>query len=339
MASEDDDIEDFDDDWESAHHAGPHFPVMLREAVDLLNIHPGKIYVDATAGAGGHLCEIAKLAGPESRVFGFDRDSEAIENLRDVVPNNVKLIHSNYSFLRERLSQEGVNTVDGGILADLGVSSMQIDDAQRGFSFLRDGPLDMRMDPTQSTTAAYLVNTLPERDLADIIYKFGEERHSKKIAKMIVQNRPFESTAKLADVVSRTLNKFQNRSRKRSSPYGRGFQVTKHPATRTFQALRIAVNTELESLENFLQEAVSLLAPDARLVVISFHSLEDRIVKQFLKSKASPCVCPPRQPLCTCNKKSELLIITRKPVVADEQELLANIRSRSAKLRAGQKLH
>lgn len=335
-----DELEDLDDDgqWGAADHAGPHYPVMLKEAIDLLNIQSGKVYVDATAGAGGHLCEIAKLAGKQSRVFGFDRDTTAIENLKNVVPSNVKLIHSNYSNLKERLSEEGVNTVDGGILADLGVSSMQIDDAARGFSFLRDGPLDMRMDPTQSTTAAYLVNTLPERDLADIIYKFGEERHSKKVAKSIVQNRPFETTGKLADVVSRTLNKFQKRGSRRSTPYGSGFQVTKHPATRTFQALRIAVNTELESLENFLEEAVSLLEPGARLVIISFHSLEDRIVKQFLKSKASPCICPPRQPLCTCNKKSELLIITRKPVVADEQELTANIRSRSAKLRAGEKV-
>ncbi|MBX9692914.1 MAG: 16S rRNA (cytosine(1402)-N(4))-methyltransferase RsmH, partial [Cyanobacteria bacterium] len=214
------------------------------------------------------------------------------------------------------------------------------DEAERGFRFLRDGPLDMRMDTTGKVTAEHLINELSEKDLADIIFRYGEERLSRRIARVIVENRPVLSTSQLADLVSRTLRKFQVRSSsKRKGKSGQPYSaIPRHLATRTFQALRIAVNDELGSLENFLEESVQMMAPGARLAIISFHSLEDRIVKQFLRTKAVACICPARQPVCTCGKKPELEIITRKPIVADKEELLANMRSRSAKLRAAEKL-
>ncbi len=307
---------------------GPHTPVLLNESLELLRVTPGKLYVDATAGAGGHLLEIARQCGSASTVYGIDRDADALARLQPGVPDNVKLIHANYSEIKEKLIEYGVTTVDGGILADLGVSSMQLDEPERGFSFQKEGPLDMRMDRTRGDTAEYIINTFSERDLSDIIYRFGEERYSKQIARSIVHARPIKNTLQLSEIVARTLRKFQR---------GR-FDPSKHPATRTFQALRMAVNQELQCLEKFLEDSASLLGPGGRLVIITFHSLEDRLVKQFFRTKAQSCICPPRQPLCTCNHKAELLIITRKPLVAGEQEVLANVRSRSAKLRAGEKL-
>ncbi|MDZ4837920.1 MAG: 16S rRNA (cytosine(1402)-N(4))-methyltransferase RsmH [Candidatus Melainabacteria bacterium] len=311
----------------------PHIPVMLEETLGLLNLQPGKTYVDATAGAGGHLLRIASDTGSTSTVYGIDRDLSAIERLQGLVPDNVKLIHSNYSEIREKLNELGVHTIDGGIMADLGVSSMQLDEAHRGFSFMRNGPLDMRMDQSRGETAENLLNTIDERDLADIIFRYGEERFARRIARDIVQHRPIKTTGQLSAIVANTLRKSQKPKYKRD--HG---EASKHPATRTFQAIRIAVNQELQCLEKFLEDALSMLAPGGRLVVLTFHSLEDRLVKQFLRSAAMSCVCPPRQPLCTCNKKSQLLIITRKPLVAGAEEVLANVRSRSAKLRAGQKL-
>jgi len=311
----------------------PHIPVMLEECMELLNLRPGKTYVDATAGAGGHMLRIAGGAGSDSTVYGIDRDVDAIARLRGLVPDNVKLIHSNYTSMKEELSKLGVNTIDGGILADLGVSSMQLDEAHRGFSFMKDGPLDMRMDQSRGPTAEELLNELSERELADIIFQYGEERYSRQIARSIVYQRPIKSTRQLSDLVSSTLRKSQKTIGRKGQ-----YEVSKHPATRTFQAIRIAVNQELQCLEKFLDDAVSILAPGARLVVITFHSLEDRLVKQFLRRESTSCVCPPRQPLCTCNKTSQLLIITRKPVVATGEEVLANVRSRSAKIRAGEKL-
>lgn len=301
-----------------------HQPVMLEQTLDLLNVRPGKLYVDATAGAGGHLREIHKRS--QSAVIGIDRDLRSLNRLRAEMPAEVKLAHSNFDDIDEVVHSFGLSTVSGGILADLGVSSMQLDDPDRGFSFLRDGPLDMRMDPTGPVTAADLVNAMKEKDLADIIYKYGEERQSRLIARRIAEARPITTTGQLADIVSRCVRR----------QYGKNAD-TSHPATRTFQALRIAVNNELDSLTTFLRKSISLLEPGARIVVITFHSLEDRAVKQIFRDAAATCVCPPRQPICTCGRKPELLIITRKPVVADEQEVLANPRSRSAKLRAGEK--
>lgn len=315
----------------------PHAPVMLEEAVELLDVRPGLTYVDATAGGGGHLCRILdKVAGPGGRVIGIDRDEVSLNALRQRLGDRATLIHSNFADLKESLDAIGISTVSGGILADLGVSSMQLDDPERGFSFLKEGPLDMRMDRNQKTTAEHLVNTLDESELADILYQYGEERESRAIARAIASRRPVTTTTQLADIVAGALTKA--RYRKQGGHRKRGPVDSSHPATRTFQAIRIAVNNELQSVEKFLEEAMSILAPGARLAVITFHSLEDRLVKQFLRLKAATCVCPPRMPVCNCGKKQELLIITRKPVCASDQEVLANIRSRSAKLRAGIKV-
>lgn len=319
-----------------------HVPVLLHETIDALNIRPGKVYVDATAGGGGHLSAIwEKLSlagGGESsgrpNLIGIDRDGDVISDLHSRFADRVKLVRSNFAEIKEALAGEGVRTVDGGILADLGVSSMQLDQPERGFSFLREGPLDMRMDARQPLTAERLINSYSEEELAKIIYEYGEEKFSRSIARAIVKERPLHTTSQLADVVSRNVR----HQRKRISKSNRYDPELQHPATRTFQAIRIAVNDELASLEKFLADCLSILAPGARLAVITFHSLEDRTVKQFLRRAASSCVCPPRLPVCTCHHQPEMLIITRKPIVAEEKEVLANIRSRSAKLRAGEKL-
>lgn len=334
--------------------SGQHVPVLLSASLELLNIRSGKVYIDATAGGGGHLAAILQRVEAingvtmrsdstvnGARVIGIDRDDIAIDNLQRRLGEKIALVHSNYADLKESLSGLGIEQVTGGIIADLGVSSMQLDYGERGFSFLREGPLDMRMDPTQSMTAAGLINTLSERELSDIIFQYGEERHSRQIARAIVHARPLHTTTELANVVSRCIKRgaaICGTSPKRTAGRGNRPLVDVHPATRTFQAIRIAVNNELGSLQKFLEDALAMLSPGARLVVITFHSLEDRIVKQILRREASECLCPPRQPVCTCHHKPELLIITRKPIIAESEEILANIRSRSAKLRAGEKI-
>ncbi len=301
-----------------------HVPVLLNEAMDELNLHPGKVWVDATAGFGGHLQEMIKRLSGDGKFIGIDRDKQTLSMLRNKLADKAHLFHANYTEIEDVLREAGEQQVTGGILADLGVSSRQLDDAERGFSFLRDGPLDMRMDQSQNLTAEAIVNNYSEKELAEIIFMYGEERHSRRIAKRIIERRPFKNTLALADLVRGCV---------RPSKYD-----DSHPATRTFQALRIAVNDELGSLKSFLQQGIQLLAPGARFVVITFHSLEDRIVKQIFKEAALNCICPPRQPICTCTKRSQLLVITRKPIVADKKEVLANPRARSAKLRAGEKL-
>jgi len=310
-----------------------HVPVLLTETLDLLQLQAGKTYVDATAGSGGHLLRMQERLtspeGPDSTIVGIDRDWQSLQRLQEKVGAPVRLVHSNYADLKAVLTTLGISTISGGILADLGVSSMQLDDSERGFSFLRDGPLDMRMDSSQHVTAAQLINNLSEPELAQIIFRYGEERYSRLIARNIVRSRPLRTTLELAKVVTGSLRRFGK------SGSGRD---TSHPATRTFQAIRIAVNDELGSLEKFLEDAIDLLSPGARLVVITFHSLEDRLVKQILRHHARDCICPGRQPVCTCDHQRKMLIITRKPVTANEKEVLANVRSRSAKLRAGEKL-
>lgn len=317
--------------------SGEHIPVMLDSALALLNVRPGLTYVDATAGGGGHLTGILELTQGKGQVIGIDKDASAIARLKGKLSSpNLKLIGSDFANVTAALAKEGIGTVSGGIIADLGISSMQVDDPARGFSFLKDGPLDMRMNTNQTVTANDLVNKLSEKELADIIFKFGEERESRTIARNIVRARPLNTTSELKDVVAASLK--YRAWQKNKIRAGRNRLDASHPATRTFQALRIAVNSELESLNQLLEQSRTLLSPGARLVVITFHSLEDRMVKQFFKRMASHCVCPPRQPVCTCQKKPEFLIITRKPFVAEEKEVLANVRSRSAKLRAGEKL-
>lgn len=314
-----------------------HTAVMADEALAWLNVQPGKTYVDATAGAGGHLSKIIDALAGSGRAIGVDRDSESLARLQEkfaVAANRSGriepyLVHANYSEIRSVVSSLGLSTVSGGVLADLGVSSMQLDNAERGFSFVEDGPLDMRMDPTAHVTAEQLINKLSEKELADVIYRYGEERLSRPIARAIADARPLHTTLQLANVVSRVVRHYQRGHRSKD---------TSHPATRTFQAIRIAVNEELTNLETFLHEAIAVLEPGARLVVITFHSLEDRMVKQILRQSAMACICPPRQPICTCDKKAVMKILTPKPVAPGEKEVLANPRSRSAKLRVGEKV-
>lgn len=310
-----------------------HTPVLLDRSLELLNVRRGLTYIDATAGGGGHLQAIVQALAGSGLAVGIDKDLQSVERLVEQFSGQpaVKIVHGDFARLTEILAELDLSTVTGGIIADLGVSSMQINDGLRGFSFLKDGPLDMRMDRSKPYTAKELVNNLPEAELAEIIFKYGEERYSRTIAKRIVEARPLSTTRQLADLVVQTIKRKAGKGKKATHYYI-------HPATRTFQAIRIAVNSELENLSKFLDQAAALMAPGAILVVISFHGLEDRIVKQFFRLMASSCICPPRQPICNCNKRPQFQIITKKPIIADEQEILANIRSRSAKLRSGEKL-
>ncbi|HEX3301522.1 MAG TPA: 16S rRNA (cytosine(1402)-N(4))-methyltransferase RsmH [Thermomicrobiales bacterium] len=304
-----------------------HRPVLLTEAVDQLVWRPGGVYVDGTFGGGGHTREIlSRDAG--NRVIAFDLDLSAIDRGRnlqqDVGPDRLTIIHDNFATMASHLDQLGIDHVDG-VLLDLGMSSFQLDDAERGFAFRFDGPLDMRFDQAAGPTAAELIATTDEAELADIIWRYGEERRSRQIARALVAERdrqPIETTGQLAGLVARIV--------------GRGKGGT-HPATRTFQALRIAVNREFDVLERALESAVERMAPAGRLVVIAFHSLEDRIVKQFIVRESATCVCPPEQVICTCETTPRLrrLGSSRKPS-AEEQS--GNPRSRSAVMRVAERL-
>ena len=303
----------------------PHISVLYHNIIESLRPYSTGRYVDATVGAGGHAWGILDASSPEGQLLGLDLDPHALELAAQRLQSfssRVTLRHASYATLLQMLSEQGWDQVDG-IVNDLGVSSMQIDAPERGFSFLKDGPLDMRFDPTQGTSAADLVNTLPEEDLADILFRYGEERLSRRIARAIVANRPFQTTLELAGLIEKAA--------------GRGSGKI-HPATRSFQALRISVNGELSSLEAFLPQAIDALKPGGRLAVISFHSLEDRIVKQFFRKESSDCICPPEQPVCTCGHKATIVEITRHPLTASEEEITANPRSRSARLRVAEKL-
>lgn len=303
----------------------PHLSVLKEVVLECLNLKPGDTVIDCTVGAGGHAEGMLEKIGPSGKLLGLDMDPLALQLARTHLSPyqaQIRLVEANFEQVAGIAAQTGFLAANA-ILADLGVSSMQLDTPERGFSFLQDGPLDMRMGPQASQSAAELVNTLAEKDLADIIYRYGEERKSRVIARAIVNNRPLHTTAQLAEVVSRAVG-------------GRGGQKI-HPATRTFQAIRIAVNDELGVLERFLPAAMGLLAPQGRLAVISFHSLEDRLVKHFFQQEATDCLCPPRQPVCTCGHLAGLTIITPKPLTADEAETEANPRARSAKLRVAER--
>ncbi len=303
----------------------PHQSVLTNEVLQYLNLHAGDRIIDCTLGAGGHAAAILTATAPTGTLLGLDVDPDALAIARQrLQPFGDRVITRQARFDSVATIAQGLSFFPvHGILADLGVSSMQIDTATRGFSFNKDGPLDMRMGPAAVQSAADLVNTLPEKDLADIIYRYGEEPKSRRIARAIVRARPITRTLQLADVVRRAVG---------------GKRRKIHPATRTFQALRIAVNDELGALERFLPQATSLLMPGGRLAVISFHSLEDRIVKQFFKREAGDCICPPEQPVCTCNHRATVTIITKKPVTASPAEQMRNPRARSAKLRVAQKI-
>lgn len=300
-----------------------HIPVLLQEIITALRPHPGGVYLDATVGAGGHAAAILEHSSPDGQLFGFDQDQRALELAAQALSRfdqRVHLIHANFDRLAEIAQGQQIPPVDG-LLLDLGVSSMHLDQPERGFSFQADGPLDMRMDSTGGQTAADLVNYLPEEELANLIYRYGEERHSRRIARAIVKARPIHRTGELAQLVAKAAG------------YSRQEQIRIHPATRTFQALRIATNDELGALERVLPQAIARLKPGGRLAVISFHSLEDRIVKQFFRQESQDCICPPEQPVCTCRHKATIDIITKRPIVPNLSEIDANPRARSAKLR------
>jgi 16S rRNA (cytosine1402-N4)-methyltransferase len=286
--------------------------------------------VDGTLGMGGHAWGMLHASAPDGCLLGLDLDAEAIELARQhlsVFADRIMLIQASYATLAEQLSRVGWQQVNG-ILIDLGLSSMQVDRAERGFSFNKPGPLDMRFDPRGSLTAADLVNDLSEDELAHIIYVYGEEIHARRIARTIVKARPFSTTQELAEVIRSAV------------PLGsrRSSQAGKHPATQTFQALRIAVNRELDNLQAFLPQAVSALIPGGRLAVISFHSLEDRMVKQYFKQESTDCICPPRVPVCTCQHQATLKILTAHPVRPQASEVAVNPRARSARMRAAEKV-
>ena len=303
-----------------------HVPVLLKEVIYALQPREGGIYVDGTVGAGGHAAALLTASSPSGQLYGIDQDLQALDIARrNLAPfrERVRLIHGNFKQLTQLAQLHDIPPAHG-ILLDLGVSSMQFEQPERGFSLQNDGPLDMRMTPGRGPTAADLVNTLPEHELANLIFRYGEETQSRRIARAVVQARPLFRTSDLASVVSRAV-KWRGRKKPKI-----------HPATRTFQALRIAVNDELSVLEQGLPQALKLLRPGGRLAVISFHSLEDRIVKQFFKREAQDCICPPEQLICTCRHKSIIEIITKKPISANEAEILANPRARSAKLRVVQ---
>lgn len=308
-----------------------HQPVLLKQTLSSLNLRPGGLYLDGTLGGGGHTEAILQATGPDGRVIGLDQDDEALAAAsRRLQPFGERFcpIRANFADLAQVLAAAGVSELDG-ILLDIGVSSYQLDEPGRGFSYMQDGPLDMRMDRRAERTAADLVAKLSEAELADLIYRYGEEKFSRRIARRIVEQRaqtPLESTKQLAELVSAAIPAAQRRKEKQ------------HPAKRTFQALRIAVNDELGVLERGLAAAFASLKPGGRLAVITFHSLEDRIVKTYFAGLAKGCECPPEFPVCVCGKQPQALLITRRPQTAAEDELQSNPRARSAKLRTVEKL-
>jgi 16S rRNA (cytosine1402-N4)-methyltransferase len=301
-----------------------HQPVLYQEIIHFLRPKSGGLYVDGTLGAGGHAAGLLAESHPAGRLLGLDVDPQALSLARqELAPfgERASLMRATYTDLPRLLIELGWTKVDG-VLLDLGASSMQFDNAERGFSFLLDGPLDMRFDPSNPLTAAEIVNTWPENDLADIIYEYGEEPASRRIARAIVSARPLKSSRHLADVIEKI--------KPRRGPH--------HPATQIFQALRITVNNELDSVEKVLPLAVEALAPGGRLAVISFHSLEDRRVKEYFRRESKDCICPPGQPVCTCGHTASITEITRRPVVPGAAEVKKNSRARSAKLRVAEKI-
>ena len=305
-----------------------HKPVLLNEVITGLNIKPSGVYVDCTVGGGGHSFEIIKRA-KKGHLYAFDRDEEAINASKERLKqfDNVTFIHDNYKNAKEDLDNLGVTGVDG-VLVDLGVSSPQLDHGERGFSFLHEGRLDMRMDRRQKLSAYEVVNTYPREKLVEILYKYGEESNAKNIVQKIMEAReksPIETTMELKNIVESALPK--------KVIYGKG-GVSKQ----TFQAIRIEVNGELEGLEKALQDLVDILSKGGRMAVISFHSLEDRIVKNLFKNLSTDCICPPKTPVCICGHKASVKLISKKPITASKEELEFNPRSSSAKLRIIEKL-
>ena len=302
-----------------------HKSVLLNETIEGLNIKPDSIYVDGTLGGGGHAYEVCRRLGEKGSIIGIDQDEAAIEaasvRLKDF-GEKVTIIRSNYCDMKSKLHELGIDKVDG-IVLDLGVSSYQLDTAERGFSYREDAPLDMRMDRRQKMTARDIVNDYSEMDLYRVIRDYGEDKFAKNIAKHIVAARginPIETTGQLTEIIRASIPmKYQKKSG--------------HPAKRTFQAIRIELNRELDVLKNSLDDMIEILNPGGRLCIITFHSLEDRIVKSAFKKNENPCTCPPDFPVCVCGKVSKGCVVTRKPILPSEEELEYNSRSKSAKLR------
>jgi len=307
-----------------------HESVMKNEVLHYLNVHMEGVIVDGTLGDGGHTEFILKNTAPDIRVFAIDRDKSAIERASERLSpfrDRVTLVHGNLADLKKLATQNGITRVVG-LLMDLGVSSPQLDSPGRGFSIKNDGPLDMRMDSSQNTTAADLLENLSDAELASIIKNYGEERYSKKIVRAIRKEqaeRPITSTGQLSQIVAQVV------------PAPRRSRI--HPATKTFQALRITVNDELVQLKTVLSDMMGLLCSTARVAVISFHSLEDRIVKTFFRDQEKGCECPPRTPICICGKTQSLKVLTRKPIVPSDEEVARNPRSISAKLRVAERVY
>ena len=306
-----------------------HRSVLLDECIDALNIKPDGIYLDGTLGGAGHSSQIVKRL-TTGRLIGVDRDTvalQAAEKRLEAYLDRVTLVHSNFSRIASILDELGLDKIDG-MLFDLGVSSPQLDDGSRGFSYMADAPLDMRMNRQDALTAYDVVNTWPREELRRILFDYGEERYAPLIAAAIErrrEERPIETTLELVDVI-------------RSAMPGKALREKQHPAKRSFQAIRIAVNDELGSVERMLADAIDRLNPDGRLAVITFHSLEDRIVKSAMQQAARGCTCPPEFPVCVCGNKPKVKILTKKPIVSGEKELTENPRARSAKLRVAQRV-
>ena len=302
-----------------------HRPVLLHEVVRYLEVRQGGVYVDATVGQGGHASAILRAAMPGGKLLGIDLDPDAQEYaLRRLQPfsGSVTVVPGSYTQMQELAGSMGFESPDG-VLIDLGLSSAQLESSGRGFSFLRDEPLDMRFDPDAELTAADVVNTYSQDDLAKILSAYGEEPRARSIARAIVAHRPLNGTAELARLVASVRGR-------------RGGRI--HPATRTFQALRLAVNSELDNVVEGLGQAIALVRPGGRIAVIAYHSLEDRIVKNTFAREAKACVCPPGPPVCTCEHVPSLRVITRKVVMPSRQEVMENPRSRSARLRVAERL-
>lgn len=307
-----------------------HVSVLLNECIENLNIKPDGVYVDCTMGGAGHSKEIVKRLSKDGLFIGFDQDKNAIETAKERLKDysdRVKFIHSNFENLKEELAKIGVYKIDG-VLADLGVSSHQLDEAYRGFSYINDAPLDMRMDIRKNFSAYDVINAYSEEELARIIKEYGEDNWSKRIAKFIVEKRnekEIKTTGELVDIIKSAIPK----KARIDGP---------HPAKRTFQAIRIEVNNELGVINKMINDAVSVMNEGGRICIITFHSLEDRIVKNEFKYLASDCICPPHFLMCQCDKESLVKVITRKPILPSNEEIEINHRSRSAKLRVCERI-
>ena len=306
-----------------------HISVLLNETIDSLSVKPDGVYADGTLGGGGHSLEILKRLSPNGKLIGIDRDTEALEAAKKRLSSfdNVSFVHSNFSDIKNIISSLGIDSIDGAVI-DLGVSSYQLDFSERGFSYMEDAPLDMRMDRTSDFSAYDVINTYSESELTRIFFEYGEERFSKKVASIICEERSkknIQTTLELVDIIKRAI---PERFRQKGS----------HPAKRVFQAVRIEVNSELDPLKNALNDFFDCLKPGGRLAVISFHSLEDRIVKKTFQSFLGNCTCPKDFPICVCGKKARGRLITVKPILPTDEEISYNKRSKSAKLRVCEKL-